>query len=487
MSADLTSLGLTEIAGLIRRRKVSSVEATRACLARIEAWDPTINAFIAVEAEAALGHARRLDHELKTKGRRGSLHGVPLAYKDMFYRKGKISSAGSKIRRRWVAPYTSTVMAKLEAAGAVCLGRLNMAEFAADPTGHNKHFGPCRNPWNPAYITGGSSSGSGAALAARLVFGALGSDTGGSVRLPAAANGVVGICTTQGRVSRHGAVPRAWTLDRVGPLARTVRDCARLLRIVAGYDSNDGMSSREPVPDYERALATNLRGFTVGVPADHFYDDATRDVAARLSESLRVLRALGARIVSVGVPPPVLLFRLNDLITKCEGATAHGRWLRERPEDYADYLRARLEGGLLIPATRYIEALALRGPMLSAFLETALRRVDVLHCPVIPHSLPRLDEFPLDGARADVLARAGRLSNLTRLFNYLGVPSLSVPCGFDRNGLPVAFQLVGRPFDEARLLAVAHAYQTATDWHERVPIHPASSLIRPGRIDRELN
>lgn len=469
MSDELARLSLTELAERIRRKKVSALEATKACVVRIQAWQPQINCFIEVEADAALTAARRLDRELARRGPRGPLHGVPLAHKDLFYRQGKVCSAGSQIRRDWVAPYTATVIRRLEAAGAICLGRLNMAEFAADPTGHNAHYGACRNPWNPAYIPGGSSSGSGAAVAARLVYGSLGSCTGGSIRLPAAANGVVGLTPTYGRVSRYGVIPRSWSLDHVGPLARTALDCARLTGVIAGHDPDDGASSRTPVPNFERAAKRGAQDLRIGVPRKYFYDEVSADVGRALTESLRALKSLGARIVPVSVPDPRPLYRLNDLIMKCEAAVIHGRWIRERPGDYSDYLLARLEPGLHIPATRYIEALTLRGRALAEFMDAVMSRVDVLHCPVIPRPLPTLAEMDPTGADPLRLAKIGTLPNLTRLFNYYGVPALSVPCGFSANGLPVAFQVAARPFDEQTLFAVAHAYQGVTDWHRQTP------------------
>ena len=475
MSRNLTSLSLTEVASLIRRKKVSAVEVTTACLARIDAWQSRINCFIEIEAEDALAAARRLDRELVRRGPRGPLHGVPLAHKDLFYRKGKICSAGSKLRHDWVAPYTSTVMARLEAAGAIQLGRLNMSEFAAGGTGHNKFFGHCRNPWNPAHITGGSSSGSGAAVAARLVYGALGSDTGGSVRLPAAANGVVGLSPTYGRVSRYGAVMRSWSLDHIGPLTRTALDAARIMRVIAGHDPNDGASADEPVPSYEAAARRSidgrggLQGLRIGVPANHFYDNVTPDVDNALKESLRVFRSLGARVSRVRMPDPAPHSLVNDMIVACESAAAHGPWLRERPQDYAEYVRIRLEAGLHIPATRYIEALTMRGKALAEFLDTVMARVDVVHCPVIPFPIPTRAEFNPAGADPAMLKKVGSLSDLTRIFNNFGTPALNVPCGFASNGLPVTFQLVGRPFDEGLVLAAAHAYQRATDWHRQMP------------------
>ena len=469
MNDPLTALSLVQVASLIRRKKVSALEVTQACVERIEAWQPRLNCFIETEVENALDSARSLDREMVRCGPRGPLHGVPLAHKDMFYREGKICSAGSKIRRDWVAPYTATVMARLEAAGAISLGRLNMAEFAADASGHNEFFGACRNPWNPAHIAGGSSSGSGAAVAARLIYGALGSCTGGSIRVPAAVNGVVGLTPTYGRVSRYGAIPRAWNLDHVGPLARTAMDAARILGVIAGHDSLDATSATERVPSYERAARRSIAGLRIGVPTNHFYDHVTADVGKALKHSLRVFRDLGARIVRVSFPDPAPYFLFGDLIVKCESAVAHRRWLRERPQDYSKYLRARLEGGLHVPATSYIEALAMRGKALATFVDTVLSRVDVVHCPVIPFPVPTLAEFDPSSAEPAALAKVASLSDLTRIFNYFGTPALNVPCGFAANGMPVTFQLAGRPFDEGTVFAAAHAYQRETDWHRRMP------------------
>jgi aspartyl-tRNA(Asn)/glutamyl-tRNA(Gln) amidotransferase subunit A len=373
-----------------------------------------------------------------------------------------VCSGGSAIRRDWVAPFTATVVDRLERAGAVFLGRLGMTEFAADPTGHNAHYGAVGNPWNPAYIP----------------YGALGSDTGGSVRIPAAACGIVGIMPTHGRISRHGVVPRAWSVDRPGPMARTARDCAVLLGLVAGVDPADTLTSGEKVPAYARRLAGGVRGLRIGFP-EMASADIAPEIGTRLDESRAVLRELGAELRPVRVPDAVALFRLNDLILKAEAAAIHGNWLRERPQDYADYFRVRIEAGLLIPATRYIEALALRGRMLERFLDETFEKVDLLHYPAVPRPLPTLAVATLVADDPETLARAASLSTYTRLFNYLGVPAVSVPCGFDSGGLPVGFQLVGRPFAEALLLRAAHAYQQATGWHLLQPPPPAAEASCP--------
>jgi aspartyl-tRNA(Asn)/glutamyl-tRNA(Gln) amidotransferase subunit A len=472
MTGDPSLLSLVEAADAIARRRLSSVEVTQAALERIASWQPLFNCFIALDAASALARAHWLDAELAAGRLHGPLHGVPLAHKDLFYRAGEISTGGSLIRREWRADATATVLARLDGAGAIQLGRLNMSEFAAGATGHNKWFGDCRNPWNPAYVTGGSSSGSGAAVAARLAYGALGSDTGGSIRLPAAANGVLGLKPTFGRVSRYAAMPRSWSLDHVGPLARTAGDCALLLGVIAGADPEDSTSSAVPVPDYRAGLKRGIKGMRIGVFG---VDDQAVDpqVRAALDAGMAVLQGLGAELRPM---PPLDLaryFDLAEIIIKCEAATMHAPWLRERPQDYAVHVRTRMEAGLLVPATRYIEALSLRGPYLSRFLETVMADLDLLYGPSIPVPLPTLAETDPEAPDADALALMARFSMFMRPFNVLGLPALSVPCGFTANELPTAFQVVAKPFAEATLLAVAQAWQDATDFHHRLPELPA--------------
>lgn len=468
MSAELLNLSLTEVAQAIRRRKISSLEVTRACLERAQAVQPAVNCFIAIEAEDALRAARAADRAVKRGAKLGPLHGVPLAHKDMFYRTGRVTTAGSKILRDYRPRVTATVAQRMNAAGAIWLGNLNMAEFAANPTGHNEHWGDCCNPWNTAHITGGSSSGSGAAVAARACYGALGSDTGGSIRLPAAANGVVGLKPTYGRVSRHALLPRVWSLDTVGPLTRTVRDCARLTAVIAGADANDPTASTLPVPPYERLLDQRLRGVKIGVPREHYYDGASADVRRAMDESLAVLRACGARIVAIDVPDPQPIYQLTNAIGQVESATIYANWLRERPQDLSLVVRTRSEAGLLVPAVSYLEALNARARITAAFVEQVFSRVDVLHIPVMTMPLPtRAETAPNESG--DVMALLARITRNTRPINFLGLPALAVPAGFTDNGLPVGFQLIGRPFDEAMLFRAGDAYQSQTDWHRRAP------------------
>jgi aspartyl-tRNA(Asn)/glutamyl-tRNA(Gln) amidotransferase subunit A len=464
----LAGRSLTEIAAAIAAKQVSALEVTRACLARIEAWQPRINAFITLEAEPALEAAARADAALARGTLLGPLHGVPLAHKDMFARAGTAASGGSRILGELVAGDTATVLERLASAGAISLGRLNMSEFAAGPTGHNAHWGDCRNPWNTAHIAGGSSSGSGAAVAARLVYGALGSDTGGSVRLPAGFCGVVGLKPTYGRVSRHGAMPRAWSLDAVGPLARTARDCALLTGIVAGYDPRDATSSRDPVPDYVAALADGASGLRLGAPPEAVTSGWSPAIVGALDTALAVFRDVGAPSRVVDLPDFTGLYALADAVSKSEAAAMHGRWLRERPQDYSVHVRSRTEAGLHIPAARYLEALAIRGKVAAGFVGTVFAEIDVLVLPVLAVPVPTIAETDVE-ASAEIPGVVAGITQLTRPFNYLGLPALALPVGFDPNGVPISLQLVARPFNEALLFRLAHAYQAATDWHRRLP------------------
>lgn len=457
-----------EAAAAIRAKRVSSRELVEACLARIARWQERLNCFIGLEADEALKAADSADADLARGAIRGALHGVPMAHKDMYYRRGKITTCGSKIQRSFVAATDSTALARLAGAGAIQLGTLNMAEFAFGPTGHNYHFGHCGNAWNPAHITGGSSSGSASGVAARLFYGALGSDTGGSIRMPALFCGVVGLKPTYGRISRAGAMPLSFTMDTVGPLVRSVADAARLMKIMAGYDPTDSTCSAEPVPDYEAALGRPIKGMKIGVPTSYFYDGIADDMGKAVRASLEVLRAQGAEIVESALPDMEAINALGVLVTLVEAATYHATWMRTRPQDYSDQVRARLESGFAVPGVQYLEALRSRGPVLKNFVEMVFSKVDVLHCPAVNAAAPRIDATDFGGNPAMGKAFA-QFTRCARPFNYLGLPTLSLPCGFSEAGLPLGFQLVGRPFAEETLFAVGHAYQEATDWHTKVP------------------
>jgi aspartyl-tRNA(Asn)/glutamyl-tRNA(Gln) amidotransferase subunit A len=463
--ADFTRLSMTEAADAIASGEVRSVDLTQSCLERLRSLGPKLNCIAAIEDDSVLDEAERCDRERAAGKLRGPLHGVPLAHKDLFHRKGRLVQFGSLICRDQVTKSTATVLERLKRAGALNLGSLHMAEFAFSPTGYNKHYGHCRNPWDPERVPGGSSSGSGAAVAARLVYGSLGTDTGGSIRHPAAMCGVTGLKPTLTRVSRAGVMPLSHSLDCVGPLAPGARDCARLLRVIAGADAADASCAPYKVPDYEAALTGEARGLRIAVPESYYYEHVTDDVRALLDESLEAYRALGATIVKVPVPDMNLVNNLGQMIMGIEAAAIHEPWLRTRRDEYSELVRSRIEPGLLYPATRYSQALAMRAEVVAQFLSSTLANADVLHLPAISIPVPTISETTTGENPAQVL---GALTHCTRGINYLGLPAISVPAGFTANGMPSAFQLVGRPFSEALLLRSADAYQRVTDWHRRV-------------------
>ncbi len=462
-------LSLTEAADAVARREITATALLDACLAEIDAHEGTVNATIWIDREGAHEAAAAADKQVAAGAKLGKLHGIPMAHKDMYYQAGKVSTCGSMIRGEWVAERTATVLERLHEAGSITFAGLNMAEFAQNPTGHNRHHGDCHNPWNPPFITGGSSSGSGAAVAARFTFAALGSDTGGSIRLPASACGVVGLKPTQTRVSRAGVMPLSFSADNVGPLTRTVRDCARVTGLIAGHDPADPTSADEPVPDYEAALSGDLRGVRVGLVTNAALRGSDEAIVAAIAEAARVLAGRGATVVPVEMPHMDAVAAYGGIVSRCEGATIHSRWMRERPQDYAVHLSARMYAGFAIPAVYYVEALSARGPVLRAVVGEAFANVDVLVLPTIPTVLPTLAETDIDHGPPGTETRFLAVSHNTRPFNYLGLPVLSVPCGLDPNGCPIGLQIVGRPFAESRVLTVGDAYQRDTDWHSRLP------------------
>ncbi len=476
---DLAALSLAEAAAAVRSGATTARALLDACRANRDRANGAVNATIWIDDAGAEAAAEAADRAVAAGGALGALHGVPLAHKDMFYQAGRPCSCGSAIRRDFVPATTATAIARLAAAGATVWGGLNMAEFALNPTGHNRHWGDCCNPWNLAFITGGSSSGSGASVAARFNYGALGSDTGGSIRLPAAACGVTGLKPTQTRVSRSGAMPLSFSCDNVGPLARTARDCALLLGVIAGHDPNDPTSADLPVPDYAAALTGDLRGLRIGLAETWFLDGADAPVVAAVEAALAVLAGRGARVSRIRLPLMDAVGAYGGIVSRVEAATIHARWLRERAGDYAVHLSARLYSGLGIPAPYYIESLARRGPVLRDFAAEVFGQVDLIATPTIRTLLPTRAATDIDAGPEATEARFMAVSANTRPFNYLGLPAISVPCGFDPNGLPIGLQLAARPFAEARLCAAADAYQRDTDWHARLPPILAPSAPAP--------
>lgn len=467
MSETPAALELSAASQALQKRQLSSIELTRACLEAIEKSQARINAFISWSPEQALAAAHQADKEIASRKRRGPLHGIPIAWKDVLLRKGEITTAGSKVLRNYVAARTATVLERLQEAGAVPVGALNLSEAIMSPTGRNVHYGDCRNPWDASRIAGGSSSGSGAAVAGRLVPAAIGSDTGGSVRIPAALCGVTALKPTYGLVSRYGCVPRSWSLDVLGPLARSVKDCAAVTGVIAGWDERDPTTARRAVPDYED-LEVDVRKMRIGVPLLADDSHMEQGVRACLEASVRQLAQLGFQIVEMRLDSFRKYYDVATIVNKAEGSAIHAHWLRTRRHDYSPAVVSRLEAGYHIPATHYLDALRARASLLRGFVNEALCKVEALHFPVVGVEAPTL-EAAADDKASEQPALVERLTFYTRWVNLLGLPALSVPCGFGPGGMPVGFQLIGRPFAERMLFRIGHAYQQATSWHNYAP------------------
>ena len=468
MSDEIANLSLTEVAAEIAAGNLSSLEATEAALDRIDRYGERLHCIAAVNAEDALAQAKAADEARSKNGVNGPLDGVPLAHKDMYYRAGRPSACGSAIRKDYVPEVSSTALARLDAAGALDIARLNMVEFALGPTGHNEVVGTPRNPWNTDYITGGSSSGSGSAVAARLVYGALGSDTGGSIRLPSYFCGLVGMKATYGRISRYGAMPLSFSHDHIGPLTRTVADCALMTREIAGADPNDPTASKRPVPDYLAGIEDGVKGLRIAVPSNYFYDMVDDQVRPHLEASIDIYRDLGAKIVEVEIPGVDRAYRLADIVSRSETSAYHSQWIRERPQDYGTQTRNRILPGFYYSATRYIDALNLRAKLLEEFVAAAFGKADLMHAPNVPIATPTIAESDV-GAGQGFLEFLHSFGHCTRPFDYLGLPALAIPFGFTGDGLPCGFQLVGRPFDEATLFRAGRAFERETGCTDRAP------------------
>jgi aspartyl-tRNA(Asn)/glutamyl-tRNA(Gln) amidotransferase subunit A len=467
---DWSRASLTDTAAAIASGNTRAREVVEAALERIEQLDPVLHCFIELDAAAARAAADAADRQQKAGRKLGPLHGVPVAHKDMYYRQGRISACGSKLRSDWRPPFTATALERLDQAGAIEIGRLAMVEFAMGPHGYNQNYPQCRNPWNPDCIPCGSSSGSGVAVAGRMVHGSLGSDTGGSVRCPAAVGGVVGLLPTYGRISRRGVMPMSFSLDCVGPLARTARDCALLFGVIAGHDPQDASSLDEPVPDYLAALDSPAPLPRVGVARGYFDEGLHPEVQKALDAALADLQRAGFVVVDTAVPADMVheVAELHPLVMKAEGAANHLDTMRTRESDYTFEVGHRLHSGFFIPAADYIRALKLRGFYLRELAKAVFSKVDLLFTPVLSIPVPTIAETSGKKGK-DYLDMVVALTRNTKVVNYFGTPAVSVPCGFTSNGLPAAFQLIARPLGEAALLRAVHRYQEVTDWHLMEP------------------
>ncbi len=445
-------LTLHELAARIKAKDVNPVEVTEAILERIERLNPTLNAYITVMADQALADARTAADEIAGGNYRGPLHGVPIGVKDLCSTKGVRTTAGSKILADWVPEEDATVVRKLRDAGAVIVGKTNLHPWAFGATGINEHFGTARNPWDIGRITGGSSSGSGAGVAAGLCFAALGSDTGGSIRIPASLCGIAGIKQTYGRVSLHGVVPLSWSLDHVGPMARSVRDCALVLEAIAGRDSQDPSTVDVPVEAWSEKLDEGLDGLRIAVP-NYGFDGIEEDVATKVREAISALELLGATIIEVEIPVLREYWIANGQITISEAATYHKEEAEHRPEGFDESIRGRIQAGLHMKATDYVQAARLRDQARQGAGDALFGEADLIALPATRTTAPTIDSVTNEDPTVG-------LTRLTAPFNLTGQPAISVPCGLTDAGLPVGLQLVGRMFDERTVLRAAHVFET---------------------------
>ena len=458
MSDEIAYATIRELGTRYRKRELSPVEVTRTLLGRIEQLDPTLHAFVTLTADRALADARTAEEALRRDDPRPLL-GIPVAHKDIYCTQGIRTTGGSALLADWLPEDDATCVRRWQEAGTVLLGKLITHEFAFGLQLPGHRFLPACNPWNLEHIPGGSSSGSGAALAAGLLHGATGSDTGGSIRGPAAFCGITGLKPTYGRVSRAGVMTLSWTLDHTGPMARTVEDCTYLLQAIAGHDAADPASSTRPVDDYVGALDGNVRGLRIGVPRNYFFEDADTDNVRAFEDALGTLRKLGADVRDLQIPA-FNLSRSFMLIMLSEAFAYHEQDLRLHPELYGEMLRERLLTGALVTGPEYVQAQRVR-MQICADVAEVMKTVDVLATPTTPKTAPTFKTMydpELAFPRTNMPP-----------FNLTGQPTLALPCGLSASGLPLSLQLSGRAFEEATVLRLGHAYQRATDWHTRRP------------------
>jgi len=459
---DLAALSMVEAGELLRTRKVSPSELTNACLARIDRLNPVLNAFITVMREEALADAKAAEAEIGRGRRRGPLHGIPIALKDLFDTAGVKTTAGSAVFADRIPSQDAEVVRRLKQAGAVLIGKTNMHEFAYGDTSAISHFGPVRNPWDRQRISGGSSGGSAAAVAARLCYGALGSDTGGSIRQPSAYCGIVGLKPTYGLVSTTGVVPLSWSLDHIGPMCRTVADAAMLLQPIAGYDPADTNSIDAAPPDYSRALRQSVSSFRIGTPRAVFYEGLDPEVERAMNEALQVIRRLTSITRDVELPAYQTL-----PVVGAEAYAFHAQYVTKTPDLYQPATRQRIEGGARITAPAYIEGKReldrLRRAVAGVFAN-----VDLLVTPTAP-ILPQTVDDAINRPVVPPPGGAGPTLRNPQPFDVFGLPTISVPCGFSSEGLPIGLQISGPRLGEPQVLALAQAFEQATEWHRRTP------------------
>jgi aspartyl-tRNA(Asn)/glutamyl-tRNA(Gln) amidotransferase subunit A len=464
---ELCYMSAGRLSRLVRSREVSPVEVVDAVLARIEATEPVLNSFITLLPDQARAAARQAEEEIRGGNYRGPLHGIPFGLKDLFNTAGVRTTSGSRIFDTFVPEQDCTVAARFHRAGAILLGKLNMHQFAYGPTGENPDYGHMHNPWDPELITGGSSGGSGSATAAGQCTITTGSDTGGSIRIPAALCGVVGLKPTYGLVSRHGLTPLSWSLDHPGPIVRTVEDAALTMNVIAGHDPMDVASAKVDVPDYTTALTGDVRGLRIGVPKEYLEAPLDPQVSQAVRDAVSLLETMGAVVTEVAFPMFNQSQAISSTILMAEAAACFRDLLATDGGSMYPPVRLRFEAGLFVSAADYLRAQQARS-MFDRQARQLLERVDLLAGPTEPVTAPKLLATKVQAGEHTV-GTVAALTQYTRPYNITGFPAISIPCGFSDSGLPYSLQLAGRPFDELTVLRAAHAYEQATEWHKRRP------------------
>ena len=449
---ETVQLTLEDAAALVRDRRVSPSELTEACLARIEAVEPRLNAFVTVTTDLARAQAREATAEIKSGRYRGLLHGIPVAVKDLFATQWIRTTAGSRILADWIPDEDATVVRKLREAGAVLLGKLGMHEFAYGVSSVNPHFGDVHNPWDATKIPGGSSGGSAVAVTAGEAYATLGSDTGGSIRIPASLCGCVGLKPTFARASLFGAIPLAWSLDHPGPLARTVRDVAIATAAIAGFDPRDPISAERPVPDFLAGIDRGARGLRIGVPTDHVWDQCDPAIAGSVRDAIDALARAGAEIVEIRWPRAAEYAAASSAVLGVEARAYHEGSFPGRSADYGPLIRARLAAQGDVDAETYARSMRLLLEARAGAADRDLEGVDVLAMPTVPSRAWTIEE-------AKNIPRPSEWTRITRIFDLTGQPAISVPCGIDPDGIPIGLQFAARMWDEAAALRAARAYE----------------------------
>ena len=463
-AAALLTSTIREVSERLRQREITPSELLEAQLARIEALDNRVQSFVRVTADSARRQAAAADREIAAGRYRGSLHGIPIGLKDLVYTKGVPTTCASRVLRDFTPDFDATIVEKLEAAGAIFVGKLNLTEFAL--YGYHPDLPHPRNPWNPAYYAGASSSGSGVAVASSLCFGAIGTDTGGSIRFPSAACGIVGIKPTFGKVSRHGVFPLADSLDHVGPMTRSVADAAIVLQVLEGRDVRDSSTRDDPAIPYLSQTSGGLSGLRIGIDRRYCTEDTEETLTSAALQALDVYRRLGATIVDVDLTGLDAVGHMWVLTCAVEALLHHRKFYETRPGDYGPAFRALLDYGSKVSAEDYARAQILR-QQTSTLLNAALSKADCLLFPAAPQLPAPIDALPPDAVIPPEFI--GPAMRYTAPMNFSGHPSITLPNGFAANGLPLAMQIVGRHGDEATIVGAAGAYETATDWHKQRP------------------